>query len=183
MNKDVAILLDIFEEKGISITDFCKNTGIDRNKFYSWKSKRGNPKAEDSVLIQKWLEKNNYKQEQIETMAHEPNIPIIKEAQPLDGNQRERSLHALIESNNVLVESNKVLVETNRDLTSMLKQSYSRANSDYLSDNPEALRPLMKILALGGVNKKFWKDEHAGLLELSRILSEWQDQKQVVSKS
>jgi hypothetical protein len=159
--KDIEELIIKLNNRGIDRRAI--EADLDYSEFYLDQiiSKGGNGKV--LKRLQKYyIEKSN--------MVQEPDIPLEKEDHPQNDSQREKSLHALIESN-------KTLVETNRDLTGMLKQSFNRANSDYLINNPEVLRPWMKIIAAGGVNK-FWKDERAGLLELSRILNEYQDQMQ-----
>ena len=160
MNKDLTILLEIFKRTGISITDFCNKTSIDRNRFYSWKKGRGNPKANDSELIRKWIQENTDKALKIDSMT---NKPIGKEEVVQNDGQQEKSLHALIESN-------KMLVETNKDLTGMLKQSYyNKANSNSDQHISATLLPYLKKLALGGVGR-FWKDENVGMIELNTIL-------------
>ena len=150
----------MFERIGISITDFCKKTGIDRDRFYSWKKGRGNPKANDSELIRKWIHENTDKALEIDNMT---NKPISKEDVEQDDGQLGRSLHTLIESN-------KMLVETNKDLTGMLKQSYyNKANSNSEQHISLILLPYLQKIALGGAGR-FWKDENVGIVELNKIL-------------
>ena len=96
-------------------------------------------------------------------MANEPDKPLHKEDLEQDNTQRERSLHALIESN-------KMLVETNKDLTGMLKQSYfNKVSSNSDQHISITLLPYLQKIALGGVGR-FWKDERVGIVELNKIL-------------
>lgn len=62
MNNIIAILFETLKQNRISIAEFSKLTGIKQDNIYAWKAKRGNPKAEDSVIIQKWLDDNSEKE-------------------------------------------------------------------------------------------------------------------------
>jgi len=166
-------LLDVFKKKNISITDFCNETGIDRDKFYAWKAGRGNPKADDSEIIQKWIEKNADLINR-EYIGHDPEhssnlnepspgygMPNMRvEVDNLATIKNEESLHSLIKSN-------AVLVDTNRDLTDMLKKSIF--NSDSHQHVSVTLEPLLHLLAEAGVGR-FWKDYDAGRIELNKLL-------------
>lgn len=59
MDKNLAILLETIEKMGISVTEISNTLDIPANRIYQWKTNRGNPKAEDSQKIQKWLEQQH----------------------------------------------------------------------------------------------------------------------------
>ena len=58
MFKKAADLLEYLERKGISIPNFAKQSGVSANRLHLWKAGRGNPKSDDTVLIQQWYEKH-----------------------------------------------------------------------------------------------------------------------------
>ena len=150
MNNIIAILFDTLKHKGISVAEFSKQTGIKQDNVYAWKAKRGNPKAEDSVKIQKWIEDNSEKQ-----------------AKPLPAtesfNQNEVSLHSLIESNRVLVETNKVLTE-------LLQQSFSLSSAAQSSPGKLIDPYTLELLARRGV-PEYWATIEEGRLKLGSIAS------------
>jgi transcriptional regulator with XRE-family HTH domain len=155
---------------GLSEEEMSKRLGIKRSTYQYWEKETPHLSkimrvAEVLNIPVRTLTDENLINDENKTMAHEPGTPLKKEELSPDGAQRERSLHALIESN-------RVLVETNRDLTGMLKQSfYSKLNSDSQQHISVTLLPYLQRLAAGGVGK-FWKDENVGLIELNRMLLE-----------
>ena len=157
----------ILQLNSIGIDRRAIEADLDYSEFYLDQilSKGGNEKI--LKRLQKYrIEKSN---------TNQIVMPNNKHADEADTLQREESM-------NTLIESNRMLVETNKDLTGMLKQSYSNkvsSNSD--QDNSATLKLYLKIIASGGVSK-FWKDERAGQLELSKILNEYQDQIQAIHK-
>ena len=150
MNNIIAILFDTLKHKGISVAEFSKQTGIKQDNVYAWKAKRGNPKADDSVKIQKWIEDNSEKQ-----------------AKPLPAtesfNQNEVSLHSLIESNRVLVETNKVLTE-------LLQQSFSLSSAAQSLPGKLIDPYTLELLARRGV-PEYWATIEEGRLKLGSIAS------------
>lgn len=55
MQIDINDLFNEIERRGLKIRDFAKQVGIDEGKVYSWKARRGNPKRDDYVKVQKFL--------------------------------------------------------------------------------------------------------------------------------
>ena len=80
MYKKVVDLLKILEEKGISIANFAKQSGVNPERVHSWKAGRGNPKSEDSELIQKWL--NAYIYNEVEE-SKPISLPTEKDSEVL----------------------------------------------------------------------------------------------------
>lgn len=59
MNKDLkAILLGVMKSKGINIPKFSKETGIPKDRVYKWYQQGTNPKPEDALLVEKWINDN-----------------------------------------------------------------------------------------------------------------------------
>ena len=56
MSNITATLFDELKKRGLTIAEFSKEVNIPADRIYSWKYNRGNPKAEDVELIQRWLE-------------------------------------------------------------------------------------------------------------------------------
>lgn len=50
-------MFEEIENRGLSIAKFSKESGIPSDRVYQWERGRGNPKAEDTEKIQKWLDK------------------------------------------------------------------------------------------------------------------------------
>ena len=160
----------ILQLNSIGIDRRAIEADLDYSEFYLDQilSKGGNEK------ILKRLQKYHIEKSNITQIVIPPNRQMGEPSQ--DSNQHESSL-------NTLIESNRMLVETNKDLTGMLKQSYSnKVSSDSQLNSLEVLRPWLKIIAAGGASK-FWKDERAGQVELSKILNEHLDQTQGARKA
>jgi len=51
----VEILSNEIAKRGITAYTFSKQTGIKANKVYAWLKGEGNPKSEDSQIIEQWL--------------------------------------------------------------------------------------------------------------------------------
>lgn len=62
-NKLVIKLLEVIEERKTSITQFCEDTGIPKDRVYKWKQQGNNPKAVDVVKINEWI--NGEKKEKV----------------------------------------------------------------------------------------------------------------------
>lgn len=50
-----AEVLEIRKQRKVSVTKLSKLTGIPADRIYKWESGIGNPKADDSEKLQKWL--------------------------------------------------------------------------------------------------------------------------------
>lgn len=50
-----AEVLEIRKQRQVSVTKLSKLTGIPADRIYKWESGVGNPKADDSEKLQKWL--------------------------------------------------------------------------------------------------------------------------------
>ena len=147
----------ILQLNNIGIDRRAIEADLDYSEFYLDQilSKGGNEK------ILKRLQKYHIEKSNITQIAIPPNRQMDEPSQ--DSNQRERSLHALIESN-------KMLVETNKDLTGMLKQSYfNKVSSNSDQHISIILLPYLQKIALAGAGR-FWKDEKVGIVELNKIL-------------
>ena len=104
MFKKAADLLEYLERKGISIPNFAKQSGVSANRLHLWKAGRGNPKADDAVLIQRWYEK--YVVNEVE---HEKEVQSAT-------TEKESELHALIRVTQVYAESHLGLVRSHEIL-------------------------------------------------------------------
>lgn len=80
MNKLVADLLNNLEEMGISVLSFSRETGISADRVYQWKSGRGNPKQEDSEIIQNWLSDKPVSRERSPSITHAPKGRLSRRA-------------------------------------------------------------------------------------------------------
>jgi predicted transcriptional regulator len=60
MQKDLKNkLLDVMKSRGVKIPAFSKQTGIPKDRIYKWFQQGTHPKAEDYMLIEKWLNGEN----------------------------------------------------------------------------------------------------------------------------
>ena len=50
------ILFEKLQQAGLSVYQFSKDTGIPKGRIYQWRRGNGNPKAEDSEIIDAYLE-------------------------------------------------------------------------------------------------------------------------------
>lgn len=48
-------VLEIRKQRKVSVTQLSKSTGIPADRIYKWESGVGNPKADDSEKLQKWI--------------------------------------------------------------------------------------------------------------------------------
>lgn len=105
----MADLLKILDEKGVSIANFAKQSGVNAERVHSWKAGRGNPKAEDSALIQNWLKKY------YETNGNVEEIPTIQQQPIIKENQSE--IHRLLSITEKITDSHLGLVRSHESLT------------------------------------------------------------------
>ena len=110
MSEIVAGLLDILEKKGISIASFSKQSGVNAERVHSWKAGRGNPKTEDSVLIQKWID--NHVINEGKDLQQDKEQHIIESATT----GKETELQALLTITQVYAESHLGLVRSHEIL-------------------------------------------------------------------
>ena len=165
MTKEIAILLEILKQKGISITKFANETGVSRDSIYGWKDGRGSPKVKDSEIIQKWIENNS------EMKIVKPNVATPENAIPTTKN--EESLHKLIDSN-------ADLVITNKKLTDLLERAMINSGNSPQVQHSQAC--LERIAEQGAGLQLSWKTKAEGLKVLGNFLTETVLKKEKVNK-
>lgn len=73
-----AEVLEIRKQREVSVTKLSKLTGIPADRIYKWESGVGNPKADDSEKLQKWLNGSSSN-----------HIPAVRPQEPQHGDKSE----------------------------------------------------------------------------------------------
>lgn len=113
-NSIKARLKEEMKARGVKTPALSSQTGIPKDRIYGWYRDNTTPKAEDQVILEKWLAgETSTENEEIpnnvsrSTVSHR-NIPDFP------GSELLKAITTLTESNKGLVDSNKIVVDTNR---------------------------------------------------------------------
>jgi transposase-like protein len=143
-------ILKIINEKGLSVAQIAKETGIKYNKVFSWKEGRGNPKGDEFVKMQELIEKYNERKE-----------GIIQESSSTS------DLSYLAKANADLAQANKDLSEAHIRLVGIMEKSTASASREIPQAVHEQMSDLLEIVAEIGVGTR-WRSKEEAILELNR---------------
>ena len=157
MFKKVVDLFKLLEEKGISIANFSKQSGVNPERMHSWKAGRGNPKAEDSELIQKWLDTyiyNNSKEISSENKAivNESITTTAKDSEVLrllTLTEKITDSHlGLVRSHENLTIDHHKIINQNEYLTKVLEKDIGqKINLNSIPNSQQATETFVRLLS------------------------------------
>lgn len=114
-----AEVLEIRKQRKVSVTQLSKSTGIPADRIYKWESGVGNPKADDSEKLQKWL--NGSSSENATTRPQAPQK---------DGNGAKEDYLSGKNLEN-FSEAQRKLSETNSQLATAIVHAQSGSRQDH----------------------------------------------------
>jgi hypothetical protein len=121
---------EIMDDKGISVAQLSRGTGIPSARIYKWFKDGLQPKSPDEKLLKSWIDK-------IEQVPHETKD---ENQTPTNGD-----LLGLIESNKILASANKTLADAHKDITranlelvQMFKELNYRTQSPVLDESDQS---------------------------------------------
>lgn len=136
MSKELKnILLDIMKRKGIKIPKLSKEIGIPKDRIYKWYQEGTNPKPEDALTLEKWINDNKG-----DFIATDGSKLIIGEAK-FPNNEKDTKIAAL-ESELIKMKLDKLETNLNEVLSNqkvmmaLMTTAMNNAIEYYSENNP-----------------------------------------------
>jgi hypothetical protein len=118
------ILLEVMKARGVKVPALSTQTNIPKDRIYKWFQQGSTPSPEDSMILEKWIKKQNY-------------VPTVNEE---NISYKEKYIKLLEQDNNHLKESIEINLITLRKYSEVLVawvEAFAGSAPAHLSKNSE----------------------------------------------
>lgn len=163
------------KERGIKIPALSTQTGIPKDRIYAWYRDDSVPKAEDQVILEKWLsgdffnnnEENRNRgtseNQKVDEITIQASLKALTDMARCNSDLAQAAL-TRAQADLQREEKEKLLVQSNNRLTELLKPTENIHEVNPLN-HPSILSALLQTLAELGIGK-YWGSKEEGLVEL-----------------